>query len=108
MCQAPVQGVYVVLYLMCRTHILVLNVFGGNYSVCSYRFGVSKGGDKIQAASVSPDQSFQGFVTEAEHYHVTVGWLFPSGPGRTEAPSSIVVVIVCVCVCACLHTKFFL
>ena len=71
--------------------------FGGKYSVCSYRFGVSKGGDKCKPPLSHPDQSARIFkVTEAEYYHVTLGYSTPLG--RTEAPSSIVVVIVCVSV----------
>lgn len=73
--------------------------------MCSYRFGVSKGGDKFKPPLSHPDQSARIFkVTEAEYYHITLG--YSPRLGRTEAPSSIVVVIVCVCVCVYIQNLF--
>lgn len=74
--------------------------------MCSYRFGVSKGGDKFKPPLSRPDQSSRIFkVTEAEHYHVTVGYSSPSLEG--QKPLLQLLLLLFVCVCACLHTKFF-
>ena len=75
--------------------------------MCSYRFGVSKRGDKFKLPPSRPDPSSRIFkVAEAECYHVTLGYSSPTLEGQKPLLQLLLLLFVCVCVCVCLHTEF--
>ena len=68
--------------------------------MCSYRFGVSNGGDKFKPPLSHPDQSARIFkVTEAEHYHVTVGYSSLSLEGQKPLLQLLLLLFVFIWLC---------